>query len=111
MRLQKLLAANQSLATVYPLKDVWHAPSVREGWRAGEAGCGMPGTAVPATALRPQPARIGPGHSRLCLLPHTGVVLEDVSKRIKAIKRMACGSRDSAYFFLKIKAAFPGKAR
>jgi len=45
------------------------------------------------------------------LLPHTGVVLEDVSKRIKAIKRMACGSQDSAYFFLKIKAAFPGKAR
>jgi len=31
VRLQKLLAANQSLATVYPLKDVWHAPSVREG--------------------------------------------------------------------------------
>ncbi|WP_374499554.1 hypothetical protein [Zoogloea sp.] len=30
---------------------------------------------------------------------------------IKVIKRMAYGFRDSAYFFLKIKAAFPGKAR
>jgi transposase len=27
------------------------------------------------------------------------------------IKRMAYGFRDSEYFFLKIKAAFPGKAR
>lgn len=45
------------------------------------------------------------------MLPHTGVVLEDVNKRIKAIKRMPCGSRDSAYLFPKIKAAFPGKAR
>ncbi|TWC28509.1 hypothetical protein FBY03_13643 [Pseudomonas sp. SJZ079] len=27
------------------------------------------------------------------------------------IKRMAYGFRDSDYFFLKIKAAFPGKAR
>jgi len=32
-------------------------------------------------------------------------------RRIKVIKRMAYGFRDSAYFFLKIKAAFPGKAR
>jgi len=24
------------------------------------------------------------------------------------IKRMACGFRDDAYFFLKIRAAFPG---
>ena len=37
MQLQELLAANQPLATVYvlkdALKDVWYAPSVREGWR------------------------------------------------------------------------------
>ncbi len=30
---------------------------------------------------------------------------------IKMIKRMAYGFRDSDYFFLKIKADFPGKAR
>uniref|UniRef100_UPI00048618D6 transposase n=2 Tax=Rhodanobacter sp. OR87 TaxID=1076523 RepID=UPI00048618D6 len=38
-------------------------------------------------------------------------VLEGMNNRIKVIKRMAYGYRDSAYFFLKIKAAFPGKAR
>ena len=29
----------------------------------------------------------------------------------QVIKRMAYGDRDADYFFLKIKAAFPGKAR
>ena len=37
--------------------------------------------------------------------------LEGVNNRIKVIKRMAYGFRDSEYFFLKIKAAFPGKTR
>jgi len=41
---------------------------------------------------------------------HTSV-LEGMNNRIKVIKRMAYGYRDSAYFFLKIKAAFPGKVR
>ena len=31
--------------------------------------------------------------------------------RIKVIKRMAYSYRDNDYFFLKIKATFPGKAR
>lgn len=30
---------------------------------------------------------------------------------IEVIKRITYGYRDSAYFFPKIKAAFPGKAR
>jgi transposase len=34
-----------------------------------------------------------------------------MNNRIKVIKRTAYGYRDTAYFFLKIKAAFPGKAR
>lgn len=38
-------------------------------------------------------------------------ILECVNNRIKVIKRMAYGFRDSAYFFLKIKAAFPDKTR
>ena len=38
-------------------------------------------------------------------------ILEGVNNKIKVIKRMAYGFRDSAYFFLKIKAAFPGKTR
>lgn len=35
-------------------------------------------------------------------------ILEGVNNKIKVIKRIAYGFRDSAYFFLKIKAAFPG---
>lgn len=41
---------------------------------------------------------------------HTSL-LEGVNNRIKVIKRMTYGCRDSDYFFLKIKAAFPGKTR
>lgn len=38
-------------------------------------------------------------------------VLEGMNNRIKVIKRMAYGYRDSDYFFLKIKAVFPGNPR
>ncbi|GLZ89571.1 hypothetical protein Pres01_56220 [Metapseudomonas resinovorans] len=38
---------------------------------------------------------------------HTGQ-LEGINNRIKVIKRMAYGYRDSDFFFMKIKAAFPG---
>lgn len=40
---------------------------------------------------------------------HTGQ-LEGINNRIKLMKRMAYGCRDSAYFFLKMRAAFPGDA-
>jgi transposase len=38
-------------------------------------------------------------------------LVEGIHKEIKVINCMAHGYRDCAYFFLKIKAAFPGKAR
>ncbi|MCX9003950.1 transposase, partial [Citrobacter portucalensis] len=38
-------------------------------------------------------------------------VLEGMNNKIKVIKRMAYGYRDNDYFFLKIKAVFPGKMR
>jgi len=41
---------------------------------------------------------------------HTSV-LEGINNRIKVIKRMAYGFRDTEYFFLKIRAAFPGNLR
>jgi transposase len=37
--------------------------------------------------------------------------LEGMNNRIKVIKRIAHGYRDSADFFIKIKTAFPSKAR
>ena len=46
-----------------------------------------------------------------CRYPlHTGV-LEGMNNRIKVLKRMAYGFRNDAYFFLKIRAAFPGNSR
>ncbi len=45
--------------------------------------------------------------SRLRWPMHTGR-LEGINNRIKVMKRMAYGYRDSSFFFLKIKAAFPG---
>jgi len=38
-------------------------------------------------------------------------VLEGINNKIKVIKRMAYGYRDEEYFFLKIRAAFPGNTR
>ncbi|MBV6823290.1 transposase, partial [Pseudomonas sp. PD9R] len=38
---------------------------------------------------------------------HTGQ-LEGINNRIKVIKRMAYGYRDSEFFFMKIKSVFPG---
>ena len=38
---------------------------------------------------------------------HTSL-LEGINNKIKVMKRMAYGYRDDAYFFLKIRAAFPG---
>ena len=35
-------------------------------------------------------------------------MIEGINNTIKVIKRMAYGHRDHEYFFLKIRAAFPG---
>ena len=115
VQLQELLAANQPLATVYvlkdALKDVWYAPSVREGWRRWRTWLrhARESDLAPlqrfARNLRKYARGIlASAHFHM----HTSV-LEGVNNRIKVIKRMAYGFRDSEYFFLKIKAAFPGK--
>ena len=36
------------------------------------------------------------------------LLLQGINNRIKVIERMAYGFRDDVYFFLKIRAAFPG---
>lgn len=115
--LRELLAANQPLATVYVLKDalkaLWYAPDVREGWRRWRSWyrqameSGLNPLIRFAKNLRPYLRGIlSSAHYPM----HTSL-LEGVNNRIKVIKRMAYGFRDTAYFFLKIKAAFPGKTR
>ncbi|EHF08508.1 hypothetical protein HMPREF1030_05905 [Pseudomonas aeruginosa] len=44
--------------------------------------------------------------SRVCWPMHTGQ-LEGINNRIKVIKRMSYGYRDSEFFFMKIKAESP----
>ena len=117
VKLQELLAANQPLAMVYVLKEglkgIWYAPSVWEGWRRWRSWMRQ----VKESGLAPL-QRFGRNLSKYMRgilasanYPMHTSVLEGVNNKIKVIKRMAYGFRDSAYFFLKIKAAFPGKPR
>ena len=46
-----------------------------------------------------------------CHWPLGTNLVEGINNKIKVIKRMAYGYRDDAYFFLKIRAAFPGIGR
>lgn len=117
IRLQELLAANQPLATVYvlkdALKDIWYAPSIREGWRrwrawlrhARESGL------APRHGFARNLRRYVRGILASSRFPLHTSLLKGVNNRIKVIKRMAYGFRAKEYFFLKIKAAFPGKVR
>ena len=117
VKLQELLAANQPLAMVYVLKEalkgIWYAPSVWEGWRRWRSWMRQ----VKESGLTPL-QRFGRNLSKYMRgilasanYPMHTSVLEGVNNKIKVIKRMAYGFRDSEYFFLKIKAAFPGKPR
>ena len=46
-----------------------------------------------------------------CRHPLNTSIVEGINNTIKVIKRRASGYRDEEYFFLKIRAAFPGNAR
>jgi len=116
-RLDELLAANTPLMTVYllktQLKELWYAPSQHEArrrwreWYRLAIDSGLKPLIRFANRLKSYLAGIiASARYRL-----NTSVLEGMNNRIKVIKRMAYGYRDSDYFFLKIKAAFPGKAR
>ena len=114
VRLRELLATNQTLFTVYVLKDdlkrLWeyrYPGAARRFWadwyrRALESG--IPALVRFARRLEPYL----PGILAHCRWPLHTSVLEGVNNKIKVLKRMAYGYRDDDYFFLKIRAAFPG---
>ena len=112
-----MLAANTPLATVYllktELKEIWFAPSVREGARRWRLWYQMAidSQLTPAIQFAKRLKKYLRGILASALYRMNSSILEGVNNKIKVIKRMAYGFRDSAYFFLKIKAAFPGKAR
>jgi len=117
VKLEELLAANQPLSTVYllktELKEIWYAPSVREGARRWKAWLklALQSQIAPVIQFAKRLAKYRRGILASAIYPMSSSILEGVNNRIKVIKRMAYGFRDASYFFLKIKDAFPGKAR
>jgi transposase len=114
-RLQKLLAMNETLNTVYVLKDqlkmLYYYSNRDLVTQTLDDWCAMAQT-VSHPAMR---AFI----NKLCFFKY-GILnhadcpigtsdLEGVNTRIKLIKRRAYGYHDSGYFALKVKQAFPGK--
>ena len=114
IRLKEVLAANRRLWVVYVLKDalkaLWRYKYVGAARRAWNEWYGWAvRSRIPALGdfARRLKAKL-PGILAHCRYPlHTGV-LEGINNKIKVIKRMAYGFRDDTYFFLKIRAAFPG---
>lgn len=114
IRLDELLAANQALLTVYVLKDdlkeLWrhrnktHARAAWDSWfqRAIESRI------TPLVAFAKKLKAYLPGILAHATWPLHTSLLEGINNKIKVIKRMAYGFRDDEYFFLKIRAAFPG---
>lgn len=114
VRLKELLAANHALFVVYVLKEdlraLWHYRSraaAQRAWRDWYArACESGIAAVVRFAHRlAESAEYIINHARYPL--HTSL-LEGINNKIKVMKRMAYGYRDDSYFFLKIRAAFPG---
>jgi transposase len=114
VKLRELLAAKGKLATAYILKD-----DLKSLWDYR-----YPGAAErfwKEWYLRAIRSRIKPlmrfakllrqrvwGILSHCGYPLHTSLLEGINNRIKVIKRMAYGYRDEAYFFLRIRRAFPG---
>lgn len=114
VRLRELLQANRALFIVYVLKD-----DLKQLWRFRYPGAArrfwaqwyeraIASRLAPLIVFANQLALRLEGVISHCRYPlHTGI-LEGINNKIKVIKRMAYGFRDDDYFFLKIRAAFPG---
>ncbi len=114
VRLSELLDANRALLTVYVLKDdlkeLWdyrHEGYARRFW-TGWYRRAMRSGIEPLKAFARKLRVYLPGLLAHCRYPLHTSLLEGINNKIKVIKRMAYGFRDDDYFFLKIRAAFPG---
>jgi len=114
VRLDELLAANRALFTVYVLKDdlktLWayrHSGYALRFWQQWY-GRAIRSRIEPLKAFARRLKPYLPGILAHCRWPLGTNLIEGINNKIKVIKRMAYGFRDDAYFFLKIRAAFPG---
>lgn len=112
--LKELLAANRALFVVHVLRDALkHLWSLRH---RGDAERAWNSWYAKARRSRIEPLKrfaanlkpYLPGILAHCQFPLGTNLIEGINNKIKVIKRMAYGFRDDAYFFLKIRAAFPG---
>jgi transposase len=116
VRLRELLDANRALLKVYVMRqDLKHLWDYRYRGRAERFWRDWYLRAVrsrikPLVSFARKLAVYSQGILAHCRWPLHTSVLEGINNKIKVIKRMAYGFRDDAYFFLKIRAAFPGKA-
>lgn len=114
VRLKELLAANRALTTVYLMKDelkalwdyrhVGYAKRFWDQWYHRAMRSRIPALKKFAKNLKP----LLDGILAHCRFPLGTNLIEGINNKIKVIKRMAYGFRDDLYFFLKIRAAFPG---
>lgn len=117
VELEELLAANHTLFVVHvlrdALKDLWsyrhsgYAARAWHSWYRKALRSRIPPLIRFARRLQPYLA----GILAHCRYPLGTNLIEGINNKIKVIKRMAYGFRDDAYFFLKIRAAFPGVGR
>jgi transposase len=117
IRLDELLRANRKLMTVYVLKDdlkhLWQQTDVHTAfdfWRQWYARA-IRSRIEPLKKFARNLKAYLRGILAHCWWPLHTSVLEGINNKIKVIKRMAYGFRDDDYFFLKIRAAFPGYGR
>jgi len=95
------------------LKEIWYAPSEAEArsrwaaWKATADQSGIKPLKHFADVLEHYL------HGIVASAAHrlNTSVIEGVNNRIKVIKRMAYGYRNTEYFFLKIRHTFPGKVQ
>lgn len=117
VHLKELLAANQALLCVYVLREelkrLWfyRKPGWAEkAWRQWIQQAEQSGIAALQTFAKRLQA-YWHGIVARCRHPLNTSVVEGINNTIKVIKRRAYGYRDEEYFFLKIRAAFPGNPR
>ena len=114
VRLAELLDANRALLAVYVLKDdlkqLWdfrRRKTAKRFWRGWYRRAMRSGIAPLQDFARRMRKRLR-GILAHCRWPLHTSLLEGINNKIKVIKRMAYGFRDDEYFFLRIRAAFPG---
>ena len=112
--LRELLKANRPLSVVYlmrdELKSLWHyryAGAAEKLWQQWYHRA-MRSRIEPLKRFARRLKPYVPGILAHCRYPLGTNLIEGINNKIKVIKRIAYGFRDDHYFFLKIRAAFPG---